>query len=170
MDKITPLMQWMIKRDMPQVLAIEDYTCAFPWSNKDFTKTLHERTCIGIIGEHDGKVVGFMVYDLSVRKISVLKLSVHRDFRRRGVGTAMVKRLIGRLNIERRTRIILPVRETNLASQLFLRKLGFASVSILKDYYNEFTTEDAYLFQYRISEHETEEITSNRFSLKELFQ
>jgi ribosomal-protein-alanine N-acetyltransferase len=64
-----------------------------------------------------------------------------------GIGTQMMSKLVGKLSPERRARIALEVRETNLAAQLFFRSLGFRAVSVLKDFYQD-STEDAYLMQY----------------------
>ena len=50
-----------------------------------------------------------------------------------------------------RNRIVLEIRETNLAAQLFFRNSDFRAVSVLRDYYDD-TTEDAYVMQYRYKE------------------
>ena len=61
----------------------------------------------------------------------------------------------GKLSNQRRTRIVLEVRETNLAAQVFFRSMGFRAVSVLRDFYDD-TTEDAYLMQYRYRPLESE--------------
>jgi ribosomal-protein-alanine N-acetyltransferase len=60
----------------------------------------------------------------------------------------MIRKLISKLSPQRRSRIMLEVRETNLAAQLFFRDLGFRAISLLRDFYED-TTEDAYLMQFR---------------------
>ena len=60
----------------------------------------------------------------------------------------MAAKLIGKLSSQRRSRITLEVRETNLAAQLFFRSAGFRAVSVLRAFYED-TPEDAYLMQYR---------------------
>jgi ribosomal-protein-alanine N-acetyltransferase len=80
--------------------------------------------------------------------LHVLNFAVAAEYRRRGVGSRMTAKLIGKLSAQRRTRILLEVRETNLAAQLFFRKQGFRAVSVLRDFYDD-TTEDAYVMQYR---------------------
>jgi ribosomal-protein-alanine N-acetyltransferase len=66
------------------------------------------------------------------------------------IGTAMVEKLIGKLSGDRRNRIVLEVRETNLDAQLFFKNLGFRAISVLRDFYTD-TTEDAYLMQFRMA-------------------
>ena len=64
------------------------------------------------------------------------------------MGQQMINKLVGKLSQQRRNRIVLEIRETNLAAQLFFRNSDFMAVSVLRDYYDD-TTEDAYVMQYR---------------------
>jgi ribosomal-protein-alanine N-acetyltransferase len=147
--------RWMIRRDMAEVLDIEGEGFEFPWSEDDFIRCLRQRNCIGMVAEHADRVVGFMIYELHKTRLHLLNFAVARDFRRQGVGVQMLSKLIAKLSSQRRTRIVLEVRETNLPAQLFFRNLGFRAVSVLRDFYDD-TTEDAYLMQYRYRSVESE--------------
>ncbi len=156
--------RWMIRRDMPEVLGIEEQSFEFPWSETDFIRCLRQRNCIGMVAEHDERVAGFMIYELHRNRLHILNFAVAEAFRRRGVGRQMVEKLINKLSPQRRNRIVLEVRETNLAAQLFFRDIGFRAVAVLRDFYDD-TTEDAYLmqYQYRSSEFEAP-VPVNRIS------
>jgi ribosomal-protein-alanine N-acetyltransferase len=140
--------RWMIRRDMPAVLAIENESFEFSWTEDDFIRCLRQRNCIGMVAEQDDRVVGFMIYELHKNRLHILNFAVAKDFRRQGVGQAMVNKLLSKLSHERRNRIMLEVRETNLDAQLFFKHLGFRAISVLRDFYDD-TVEDAYLMQYR---------------------
>jgi ribosomal-protein-alanine N-acetyltransferase len=140
--------RWMIRRDMEQVLKIEQECFEFSWTEEDFVRCLRQRNCIGMVAEHDDRVVGFMVYELHKNRLHVLNFAVGEEFRRRGVGCQMMEKLIAKLSAKRRTRILLEVRETNLAAQLFFRDMNFRTISVLRDFYDD-STEDAYLMQFR---------------------
>ena len=140
--------RWMIRRDMPEVLAIEGENFEFPWLEDDFVRCLRQRNCIGMVAEHEDRVVGSMIYELQKTRIHVLNFAVADDYQRRGVGSQMLAKLVAKLSTQRRSRIVLEVRETNLAAQLFFRENGFRAVSVLRSYYSD-TPEDAYLMQYR---------------------
>ena len=140
--------RWMIRRDMPEVLDVERECFEFPWLEEDFIRCLRQRNCIGMVAEYEDRVVGFMIYELHKNRIHVLNFAVAADSRRCGVGTQMVAKLIAKLSSQRRSRILLEVRETNLSAQLFFRDNGFRAVSVLRAYYED-TPEDAYLMQYR---------------------
>jgi ribosomal-protein-alanine N-acetyltransferase len=149
--------RWMIRRDMAEVLRIESEGFEFPWSEDDFIRCLRQRNCIGMVAEHDDRVIGFMIYELHRTRLHLLNFAVSGELHRRRVGTQMLAKLLAKLSSQRRTRIALEVRETNLAAQLFFRSLGFRAVSVLRDFYED-TTEDAYLMQYRYRPVETEVI------------
>ena len=140
--------RWMIRRDMSEVLEIEKSSFEFPWSEEDFIRCLRQRNCIGMVAEYDERVVGFMIYELHKNQLHVLNFAVRPDVRRRGVGEQMVNKLVGKLSQQRRNRIVLEIRETNLAAQMFFKNLDFRAVSVLRDYYDD-TVEDAYVMQYR---------------------
>jgi ribosomal-protein-alanine N-acetyltransferase len=143
--------RWMIRRDMPEVLAIEAGSFAYPWDEEGFVHCLRNRNCIGMVAEHDERTIAFMIYELHRRKLHVLNFAVHPDWRRRGVGAAMVRKLVSKLNpgAERRHKLVLEVRETNMGGQLFLRAMGFRAASLLREFYDD-SGEDAYLFEYRL--------------------
>ena len=140
--------RWMIRRDMPEVLAIEGESFEFPWLEDDFIRCLRQRNCIGMVAEHEDRVVGFMIYELHRTRIHVLNFAVAEAYRHCGVGSQMLAKLAAKLSTQRRSRIVLEVRETNLDAQLFFRENGFRAVSVLHSYYAD-TPEDAYLMQYR---------------------
>jgi [ribosomal protein S18]-alanine N-acetyltransferase len=147
--------RWMIRRDMPEVLDIETESFEFPWSEEEFLRCLRQRNCIGMVADQDDKVVGFMIYELHKTRLHVLNFAVNPAARRSGIGRRMVAKLVGKLSQQRRTRIMLEVRETNLAAQLFFRSQGFRAVNVLRDFYED-TTEDAYLMQFRYRAAESE--------------
>jgi len=155
--------RWMIRRDMTEVLAIENESFEFPWCEEDFIRCLRQRNCIGMVAEHEGRVVGFMIYELHKNRLHVLNLAVGSRHRRTGVGAQMVQKLAGKLSNQRRSRILLEVRETNLAAQLFFRASGFRAVSVLREFYED-TPEDAYLMQFRYQAAEPDILPMNRIA------
>ena len=143
--------RWLIRRDMVEVLKIEQESFEFPWSEEDFLTCLRQRNCIGMVAESDQQIVGFMIYELHKSKLHILNFAVDSEARRLQVGAQMVQKLIDKLSQQRRNEIILEVRETNLEAQLFFRQHNFRAVTILRNHYDD-TTEDAYIMCYRLDE------------------
>ena len=140
--------RWMIRRDMAAVLDIEQQSFEFPWSEEEFVRCLRQRNCIGMVAERDTTVAGFMIYELHKNRLHLLNFAVAHTMRRSGVGTSMVEKLSSKLTADRRNRIMLEVRETNLDAQIFFRERGFRAISVLRSFYED-SPEDAYLMQYR---------------------
>lgn len=153
--------RWMIRRDMPEVLQIETGSFEFPWFEEDFIRCLRQRNCIGMVAEHGERVVGFMIYELHKTRLHVLNFAVAPEYRRMEVGQQMIDKLVSKLSSQRRTRISLEVRETNLAAQLFFKENGFRATAVLRDFYDD-STEDAYVMQYRFEGEAEEELSTNR--------
>ena len=138
--------RWMIRRDMPEVLAIEHASFEYPWCEEEFLRVLRQRNCIGMVAEHGERIVGFMIYELHRDKIQVLDFAAHADYRKRGVGRQMATKLMGKLSSQRRNRISLYVRETSLPAQLFYRDMGFRATEVVREHFAD-SGEDAYLMQ-----------------------
>ena len=150
-EQVRVHIRWMIRRDMPEVLQIEQGSFEFAWTEEDFLRCLRQRNCIGMVAEQGEKVVGFMIYELHKAKLHILNFAVNPGWRRHGVGGQMVAKLISKLSSHRRTRITLEVRETNLPAQLFFSKQGFRAVRVLRSYYED-SGEDAFVMQYQFAD------------------
>lgn len=145
------LIRWLIRRDMDEVLAIERGSFEFPWTEEEFLCCLRQRNCIGTVAELDHKIVGFMIYELHQSMLRILNFAVSPDHRRHAVGHQMVQRLIDKLSQQRRREIVLEVRETNLAAQMFFGSCNFRALSVLRNHYDD-TLEDAYYMRYSLKD------------------
>ncbi len=164
--KLPVQIRWLIRRDMADVLRIEGESFEFAWNEEDFLTCLRQRNCIGMVAEHDQKIVGFMIYELHKARLNILNFAVASEVRRQKVGEQMAQKLVDKLSQQRRNEILLEVRETNLPAQLFFKTRGFRAVSILKHHYDD-TTEDAFVMRYRLEENNQNDAgtsTRNRIS------
>src|SRR4030042_3714363 len=90
--------RWMIRRDMAEVLDIESEGFEFPWSEDDFIRCLRQRNGIGMVAEHDDRVVGFMIYELHRTRLHLLNFAVAHELRRRRAGAQMLAKLLAKLS------------------------------------------------------------------------
>lgn len=142
--------RWMIRKDMEAVQAIEHQCFERPWQEDDFIRCMRIANNIRMVVEYKELIVGFMVYALHKHRLNVLNFAVHPDCRFKGVGRAMVKKLIDKLSNDRRSQIAMNVREANLDGQLFLKAMGFKCVGVIHDLYDD-SPKDAFDFRYRYS-------------------
>jgi ribosomal-protein-alanine N-acetyltransferase len=135
----------MIRRDMAEVLEIERASFDCPWSDEQFIFLLRQRNCIGMVAEHENRVVGFMIYELNRTNIHLLNFAVAAGCRQLGVGREMIGELRSKLRTPRE-RLVTEVRESNLDAQYFFRGCGLRASKVLYDHYD--TGENAYQFNW----------------------
>lgn len=154
MQTLTDLrIRWALRRDMPEILEIEQQSFTHPWCEDEFLRQWRERNVIGLVAQvgadpgfdQYSPLAGFVFYQLDPGYYEIISLAVHPEYRGCGVGRKMVDRLAGKLSRDRRKFIFAKVRESNLEAQYFFRECGFRAVKVLRGECED-TGEDAYLF------------------------
>lgn len=128
---------------------IERRSFDWPWREEQLLATVRWKSNVGKVAEINDRVVGYMLYGLELRVVRLLNFAVDYDFRRQGIGTAMVRQLQGKLSANRRNRIRLKISESNLDGQLFFKSLGFVATGVEHGAYTQ-TDEDAIDMVYRL--------------------
>lgn len=134
-------------KDFDYVTAIDTKSFEEYWTLEDFKKRLKQKSITCLIVEEKGEVVGFLMYEIYLQRFTILRIGVLPNYRKQGIGSALLKALTNKLT-EKRRLISTEVRETNLSVQLFLKSQNHKAVEILKNYYPD-TEEDAFVFHYR---------------------
>ena len=100
---------------------------------------------IMIKGTLDNQIIAFMFCKFieNNKKIHINSIAVHHLFRNKGYGTAMIDYL-KRYNCD----LTLNVSQNNLKGIHFYKENSFKIKSVIKDYYNHFKNNNAYLFEY----------------------
>lgn len=150
LDMSQVFLREMIRRDTPEVLAIEKRVFENPWTYDDFLKCFGERGNLAIVAEFsdliENPVLGYMIIHLKEPKANILKFAIHPDYQGMGVGQYMVTKLPTYLTNVKLSRLLAVVNEYDLPSQLFFKECGLRAVSTLRGYYGE---PDSYSMQYR---------------------
>jgi ribosomal-protein-alanine N-acetyltransferase len=137
---------WLVRCDLPEILAIEEASFGDPWTKDEFIQVLSQSNRKGHTAHRDdGTVIGFCIYEFSKVDLTILNLAVHPDFRRLGVATQLMARIGKKMKVER-PHLHVDVSERNLVGHLFLRSLGFKAVKVLREHYDDGA--DAYRFQF----------------------
>jgi ribosomal-protein-alanine N-acetyltransferase len=133
--------RWLIRRDMPEVLAIENELPS-PATEKEIIDCIRQRTMIGMVVEYEGVVVGYMIYELLKEKLRIHQLAVAKSHRRKGCGTALVQKIARKLGDKNRTSIDIQVSDGNFELIGFLKSLGFFITSMAgRSFWMQFTSE-----------------------------
>lgn len=135
--------QQMTKEHIDSVLAIEQSCFALPWTREDFEREMTEnKLAIYSIAVLDGNIVGYAGMWHIVTEGHITNVAVLQEYRRRGIGKALLERMIAIAEQKEMIGITLEVRISNIAAQKLYIKYGFRPEGFRKKYYQD-TKEDA---------------------------
>jgi ribosomal-protein-alanine N-acetyltransferase len=126
-------------------VAIERIAFTDPWSRGDFEDCLAAGMTI-LVAEHHADIVGYIVGRSVIDQGEILNLGVSLATRRRGIGAALVRRLLASFSAAGVREAFLEVRESNLPAQRLYETFGFRAVGRRPRYYRR-PVEDAVLLR-----------------------
>ena len=89
------------------------------------------------VAEENGTLVGFIAGIYEDGDARILMLAVMGEFRRRGIGTALLNSFINSCNLNGIRKIYLEVRISNVGAIRFYKYMGFVEGSIYPKYYED---------------------------------
>lgn len=133
-------------QDARAVKDIELLAGLSPWTTEDYESEGRRSDTLSFVAEADGVVIGFVVARFNPPDCELLNVSVRSEFRRLGVGNALLQRLIDEVALRGGGMITLEVREGNEVAKGFYNSNGFHEIGFRKDFYSH-PSENAVLLQ-----------------------
>lgn len=96
--------------------------------------------------DDDGSVLGYAGLAVGQSEAWINNIAVRRDVQRRGIGRALLERLIVEARRQRVNEILLEVAAENAAAQKLYGGYGFEAIAVRKGYYQP-TNADALIMQ-----------------------
>lgn len=134
--------------DLAQVMPIEEENFSTPWTETGFFTFLIREDALFLVAEEEGEILGYLGILTVLDEGDITNVSVKKSARRRGVGSALVKELIQRMEKRGVTAIHLEVRRSNEPAIRLYEQQGFVRDGLRKGYY-ESPAEDAVLMTRR---------------------
>jgi ribosomal-protein-alanine N-acetyltransferase len=137
--------------DVADVLALEQASYRFPWSEQVF------RDCLRVgydcwVMDAGGAVAGYGIMSMGAGECHVLNLCIDAALRRRGAGRALLLALLGRARDAGMEHAFLEVRPSNPAAIALYRALGFEPIGVRRGYYQaEGGREDALVLRLELA-------------------
>jgi len=122
--------------DLPQVIAIERRSFPTPWSLAMFVLELSEPSSICLAATAGGRVAGYLVCSRYDAVWHIMNICIDPDRRRQGIATALLQRLLERVN-DPDAQLTLEVRPTNEGAIRLYEGLGFTSAGRRPRYYQD---------------------------------
>ncbi len=133
-------------QDLPSVLAIENHSFPNPWHESTFHGEIQHRPIsfpLVVVHSTLNKVIGYIIFWQVGEDVQVNNIAIHPDFRRLGIGEAVLKQVIELVRWRGARLVTLEVRPSNMAALNLYRKLGFRMMGVRRGYYTN-PPEDAF--------------------------
>ena len=131
---INESIRWLIRRDLEDVIQIDDVGYVEPWSESKFISTLRKNSVIGVVATNGfNRPIGFCLYELKKTQIEILRMAVSPQWRRKGVASAMIERLKDRVLNRKRSGIVCDVDGHSVFAQYCFNDNGFTGHAIADD-------------------------------------
>jgi [ribosomal protein S18]-alanine N-acetyltransferase len=124
--------------DLQAICLIEDNSFSDPYPPHLLKRLLDEPGNIFIVAENrNGALVGYCVSSIENRLAHLISVAIPTESRRKGVATALLKRLIEYLKALRVEELWLEVKQDNNEAIKLYQKFDFASMMVLENYYSD---------------------------------
>ncbi len=126
------------------VEALEKSCFSHPWSRQSLESELENEQSLFYAAVEDGQVIGYIGMSFVLDEGYVYNVAVGEAFRKKGVGSALLRSLVTYCQKHDFAFLTLEVRESNAAARSLYAHFGFVKVGERKDFYTE-PTENAVL-------------------------
>jgi ribosomal-protein-alanine N-acetyltransferase len=138
----------MTLADLPAVLAIERASFSTPWTEANFRHEIGDNPmAFNLVAKVGGIVGGFACAYVVADEIMINDLAVDPGLRQRGIGSALLRRLIDGAHTRGCRRATLEVRPGNAPARALYEQFGFTVCGVRRGYYAD-TGEDALLLSF----------------------
>ena len=127
----------MIAAHLDEVAAIENDCFSHPWSRRSLESELQNETSRFLVAVEDGKVIGYIGMSAVIDEGYLFNAAVDSHYRKKGVGSALVRELVTWCQKHDFAFLTLEVRESNAPAIALYSRFGFVRVGERKNYYSD---------------------------------
>ena len=136
----------MTAREVPRVAELEKNCFSQPWSEKSVAGELDNPLALWLVAMEGDRLAGYVGSQTVMDETDMMNLAVGSEFRRQGVGEALVNALTASLKELGSRCLTLEVRDSNEAARALYGKLGFREIGRRRGYYRD-PREDALILR-----------------------
>jgi len=136
-------------KDLKEIQKIERLCFKYPYPTYYMRALLETLADTAIVAEIENEIIGYIFARVEIGNIGhIISIAVHPQWRKRGIGTALMLEAMSKLKSLGCSLVYLEVRISNYSAIKLYKKLGFRIVKRLKRYYRD--GEDAYKMERKI--------------------
>ena len=127
----------MTPEDLPEAARLERECFSDPWTEEMLRESLENPLYRFFVDEEADTLRGYAGMFMALDEGNTANIAVFPEYRRKGVGEALVSALLACCREECLSVLFLEVREGNLPAVSLYRKLGFTETGYRKNYYHD---------------------------------
>ena len=120
-----------------EIARLEKECFSSPWSEDGLKSELDNKFARFYVAFLDGQIAGYIGSHNVLGEVYITNVAVFPEFRRNGVGKALVELLVSEMKAENAEFVTLEVRESNLNAISLYEKCGFEKVGKRKAFYEK---------------------------------
>lgn len=125
----------MTKDDIPAAVMVDSNAFSDPWGDTAFSEELTKDYSDYFVCEYEGEIAGYAGIWCIYETAELIRIGVSEKFRRLGIGNMLMEQILAASKSRGCERMMLEVREGNIAAQALYKKFGFCQISQRKGYY-----------------------------------
>ncbi len=142
---------YMAQRHIKAITDLEKSCFSRAWSHEALASELKNTNARFLVALKGGEVLGYIGCIFVCGEGSITNVAVSPEFRRQGIGNALLSSLIACARKENIESLFLEVRRSNSSAQALYKKHGFVITGIRRSFYRD-PTEDAYIMQLSLNQ------------------
>ncbi len=132
--------------DVPAIAELERVCFSDPWSENSISSELNNPLSYWLVAEDNGVIAGYVGSQSVLDAADMMNIAVSSDYRRQGIGQALIEGLVAHLLRKNVIALLLEVRVSNIPAITLYEKLGFEQVGRRRGYYHN-PREDALILR-----------------------
>lgn len=134
-----------------EIIEIEKASFSDPWSFSYFINLINDTNSYFSVSMHSDHVTGYCILQSILDEGEIYNIAVGKEFRRKGIGIALLNDAIIYGRSLRLSKIHLEVRSSNCGAIMMYKKMGFFASGKRTSYYRA-PKEDAIIMTYEYKE------------------
>lgn len=127
----------MIPRDIDSIMQIENEAFSMPWSKESYLAEMKNQFASYLVCDVAGTIAGYGGIWTVFEEAHITNVAVNAEFRRQGIGSAIMTELENRAREKKARRIMLEVRPSNEPALKTYKKLGYLPANVRNEYYSD---------------------------------
>ena len=137
----------MARADLNTIVLMEAEIFSDCWSRQSFEEILEHEAWQAIVAEHEGRIIGYACWMISVNEAHLANIAVDPAFRRKSVARRLLGHILKAVGERDCEYLLLEVRQSNEAAIVFYVGHGFELLYRRPGYYRH-PVEDALVMVY----------------------